>query len=255
MARSRFGAPALERGIAIVERLAETPGGLRTEEIADALAIPRSSAFGLVRALHGLGWLEHDGDGRHRLGLRPFTLTAGAARERDVQRVAAPHLRELRDQLALTVHLAVLGDEGVVVYVDKIDGPGFVRFDTYVGKRSDAHLTAVGKALLATLPESAIAAGVAHRGFRRGTGRGAQTAQQLRDELAATRARGYALEDQEEVDGVRCVAAPVGGGDAPAPASIGCIGLVTEIGDEAIERVAAQVRGCAARVAEQLGTR
>lgn len=255
MAPSHFGAPALERGIAILELLAESPSGLRTEELAAALGLPRSSAFGLVRALHGLGWLDRDEEGRNLLSLRLFTLGVHAAERFDVQRAAAPHLRDLRDRLGLTVHLAVPAGDDRVVYLDKVDGPGIVRFDTYVGKQVDAHLTAVGKALIAELPADRLEATIARVGLSRGTDRSPATVAALQAQLAEVRARGYAVEDQEEVEGVRCVAATIGGYEQPAIAAIGCVGLTRSVPDEQIPQIAAEVIRAAGEISAQLGGR
>lgn len=253
MAPSRFGVPALERGIAIVELLAESPQGAGTEEIAEALGLPRSSAFGLVRALHGLGWLDHGEDGRNVLSLHLLGLVHRAHRL-DLQQVAAPHLRALRDSLGLTVHLATPADDGRVVYLDKVDGPGFVRFDTYVGKQSEAHLTAVGKALIAHLPPAELEPAIARAARRHGaTGRGPGTAAALRAQLAEVRARGYALEDEEEVDGVRCVAAPIGGVGGPALGAIGCIALTRDLPLDDVPRIAERIVAGSAAIAAQLG--
>lgn len=253
MASSRFGAPALERGVAILELLAESPSGLRTEEIAERLRLPRSSAFGLVRALHGLGWLDRDEAGRNLLSLRLFTLGAHAAERFDVQRAAAPHLRELRDRIGLTVHLAVPSGDDRVAYLDKVDGPGIVRFDTYVGKQVDAHLTAVGKALLATLPPERMAEAVGPGPLRRGTDRSPATLDALALQLAEARERGYAVEDEEEVEGVRCVAAAVGGYERPGLAAIGCVGLTRDVPAERIPEIGAEVLRTARAISRQLG--
>lgn len=249
---SRPDAPALARGIAIVELLADTPHGLRTEDLADALAIPRSSAFALVRTLSRQGWIEQDGTGRSHLAPRLLSLAAGAVRGRDLPRAAAPHLRELRDELGLTVHLAVPAADGGVVYVDKADGPGIVRFDTYVGKRADAHLTAVGKALLAHADPADVDRILERHDLSRGTARSARSPDEVRTQLARTRERGWAFEDQEEVDGVRCVAAAITVADR-AVAAIGCIGLVSDLPDDRVERAAEAVVRCAAAIARRLG--
>jgi DNA-binding IclR family transcriptional regulator len=253
MAPSRFGVPALERGIAIVELLAGSPQGASTEEIAEALQLPRSSAFGLVRALHGLGWLDHGEGGRNLLSLHLLSL-AHRAHRLDLQRVTAPHLRALRDSLGLTVHLAAPADDGRVVYLDKVDGPGFVRFDTYVGKHADAHLTAVGKALIAHLPPAELEPAIARAARRRrATDRGPSTAAALRAQLAEVRARGYALEDEEEVEGVRCAAAPIGGVGGPALAAVGCIALTRDLPLDDVPLVAERIVACTTAIADQLG--
>lgn len=247
-------APALARGIAIVELLANAPRGLRTETLAEALGIPRSSAFVLVRTLSSLGWVEQDGDGHSHLAPRLLSLAAGAVRSQDLPRAAGPHLRELRDALGLTVHLAVPTHDGGVVYVDKADGPGIVRFDTYVGKRADAHLTAVGKALLAYADPADLERILRHRDLRGGTDRSARSAPEVHAQLDRTRARGWAYEDQEEVEGVRCVAAAITA-DGRAIAAVGCIGLVSDLPDDRIEPSADAVVHCARTISRRLGAR
>jgi DNA-binding IclR family transcriptional regulator len=174
--------------------------------------------------------------------------------------LAHPHLDRLVEATGLTSHLALLEREEVV-YVAKVDSPGFVKFETHVGKHAPAQLTAVGKAILAYLPSAEFDEILPRLDLRRGTANASHSARELRRTLESVRSTGYAVEDEEEIEGVRCVAAPVlhgpGKGTEKAPAravaSVGVIGLKTTLSDERITTIGALVTQAAQAIAAEVG--
>lgn len=253
--RGKYSTPAVEKAFAVLELISRHAQGLRMVDVVDALDLPKSSAFVLLNALEQLGYLSRDADGRYRLTLRMFELgmrAMRAMRDVDVASVAVPHLERLRDATGMTVHLA-RRDHGSVVYLLKIDGPGFVRFDTYVGKRAALHLTGVGKALAAYLPPAELDNLARDLDFSLGTAKSAKSLQAFKNNLKKIRASGYAVDDEEEVAGVRCVAAPIRNHLGAVIASAGVIGLVSDMTGDALVRLAASVRQTAEAISIQLG--
>ena len=253
--RGKYSTPAVEKAFAVLELISRREQGLRMIDIVDELELPKSSAFVLLNALDQLGYVSRDSDGRYRLTLRLFELgmrAMRAMRDVDVASVAVPQLERLRDVTGLTVHLA-RRDRASVVYLLKIDGPGFVRFDTYVGKRAAIHLTGVGKALAAYLPPAELDAIAPDLDFTRGTAKSAKSLQVFKANLKKVRANGYAIDDEEEVAGVRCVAAPIRNHLDEVIASVGVVGLARDMTGEALPRLAAAVREAAAAISQQLG--
>lgn len=246
--------PAVAKAFSLLELIAETPEGLRMIDATSTLGLAKSTTHSLLTTLEELGYIIRTNKGRFHLSGRMATLAQSAARHNSLPEIVRPVLVDLSSRLGLTVHLAELV-ENQVLYVDKVEEPGLVRFDTHVGKRADAHLTAVGKALLALLPEQEVAEKMKAGRLRRGTERSPASLKELKSQLARVRADGYAIEDQEEVQGVRCVAAAVRGRDGSGLAAIGCIGLSTQLPDERLDEVGRCLREAADHVEKEVNGR
>jgi DNA-binding IclR family transcriptional regulator len=246
-------APSIGKALSILELLSDHPAGLRMVDVARELALPKSSTHLTLEVLRAHGYVTRDDNGCHRLGLKLFELGARVLRSLDVRQVARPRLEQLSHRTGLTSHLAAL-DGHQVVYLDKVDGHGLVRFDTYVGKRAPVNLTAVGKAIVAYLPEPQLDE-ILRADFRRGTERAPSLPFDFKAQLRAFRELGYMVEDEEEVPGIYCVAAPLHDVTGRVVASIGVIGLKSDLPAGGFDRVGAEVRETARDIAAQLGHR
>ena len=201
--------PALQRGLAILERIANSRRGLTFAQLARFFDFPKSSVHTLVLTLEREGYLQRDdATGRYMTGrklvhIAGMTLDGLVVRER-----AAPVLRTLVADTGMTAHLAVL-DRHEVTVVAKVDRPGVHRIATWVGKRMDVHCTSLGKCLVAYLPDEQVDRLINDRGLLRHNEHTIVSPERLKQELARTRALGYAVDDEEEELGGRCVGAPV----------------------------------------------
>ncbi|MGW4470203.1 IclR family transcriptional regulator [Nonomuraea sp. NPDC004354] len=199
-----------DRVLAVLRLLAERPEGVGLEEMARAVGSPKSTAHRALAALRRAGLAVQDGRGRYLLGdefLR-LAFTHHEARPDHVR--IRPALERLAARFGETAHYAVL-DGREVVYRAKVDPPsGPVRLTSTVGGRNPAHSTGVGKLLLAwALPDdAAVAAWARAAPLERRTTRTRTGLAELCAELAAVRERGHALDDQENEEGVTCVAVP-----------------------------------------------
>lgn len=247
--RLKYSSPAIEKAFAVLELISRHPDGLRMTDIVDRLGLPKTSTFVLLRSLEQMGYLMADPDNRYRLTLKLFELGMRAMNQVDIISVARPYLERLVDEVGLTAHLASL-EGGDAVYLARTDAPGLIRFDTFVGKRAPAHLTAVGKAILAHLPEEELDALLPTLNLAAGTERAVHSADDLRRELAKIRRTGYAVEDGEEVEGVRCVAAPIHADGTRVVASVGVIQLESRLGEERLPAVAAELVRTARRISQ-----
>ena len=142
-------ATAVERALLILEYLDSSRRGLNISEIGRKLEIPKSSAHVIVVTLERLGYLERKPDSlNYHLGLKAYGLGRGMIKDLSLGELALPVMRVLVDRLHVPAHLAVAdGEQGV--YVQKVDAPGLIKFDTYIGRRMDLHCTGVGKVMLA----------------------------------------------------------------------------------------------------------
>jgi DNA-binding IclR family transcriptional regulator len=238
--------PALGRGFAILDLLAKEPG-LSFTEIHKRLGLPKSSAHHLVASLVDLGMLQCQADGGYVLGLRLFELGAAAAGQRRIDREAHPVLTALAWKETLTCHLGVL--EGhQAVYLSKVECDQEIKVNTWIGKRLCLNRSALGKALIAWLPDAEIAELATHVDWEAKTAKTIGDVDGLRADLALVRQRGWALDDEEDVLNIRCIAAPVHDEKGRVIAAISAVGTVLQMVDERLEPLAAKVIEAAAKI-------
>ncbi|HTK94790.1 MAG TPA: IclR family transcriptional regulator [Terriglobales bacterium] len=241
---------AVHRALAMLDLIAKSAGGLTNSDLSRKLKIPKSSTSYILRALESGGYLRREPEGKYRLGLALLSLASRAMDGLDVRDLALPVLQHLVDRSGLTAHLAVL-DHGQAVYIAKVDAPGFIKMNTWPGRRMNLHSTSVGKALLAYLPEDEVAR-ILEKGMKKWTPHTITVAAKLHADLEHTRRRGYATDEQESTVGIRCVAAPIFSAQG-VTASIGVTGTVTQFHASEVHRFAEMVKDAARRVSIQLG--
>ena len=247
--------PALQRGLAILERIANSRRGLTFAQLARFFEFPKSSVHTLVLTLEREGYLQRDdATGRYMTGrklvhISGMTLDGLVVRER-----AAPLLRGLVAETGMTAHLAVL-DRKEVSVVAKVDRPGVHRIATWVGKRMDVHCTSLGKCLIAYLPHEQVDRLISDRGLLRHNEHTIVSPERLKQELARTRALGYALDDEEEELGGRCVGAPVWDRDGRVIAAVSVAGGTDQINADTLTPISTQVMRAALAISKELGYR
>ena len=199
---------ALDRAFAVLDLLAESGTALGLAQVAASLQLHKSTAHRFLMVLEKHRMVERTPGGKFRLGLRLFDLGNRAVEQYDLRERAQPHLRRLVAETEETAHLCIL--EGAhVIYIDKIEPTRSVRMITRVGASNPVHCTSVGKAILAFLPEERLIDVLHRTRFERFTNRTILTAEALRTEIEKTRRRGYAVDDEELEEGLRCIAVPV----------------------------------------------
>jgi DNA-binding IclR family transcriptional regulator len=200
--------PALDRGLRILDLLADRREPMRVSEIASLLDIPRSAAYELIHTL-----LQHQAVQQHEngdIGLGPKLLMLGTVygQSLDFSRVAQEIARDVMMECDETVQVGVLEGRHVL-YVAKADSRRLVRLVSTVGARLPAHCTALGKVLLALLPREELQARLQGITLERMTEQSLGDMKALLEQLDTVREQGYASEQSESNEDVGCVAAPV----------------------------------------------
>ncbi|WP_344448537.1 IclR family transcriptional regulator [Actinocorallia aurantiaca] len=231
---------SLERAFELLEHLTDAGGELALSELTEKAGLPMPTVYRLMQTMVARGYVRQEPSRRYSLGPRLIRLGEGASRL--LGSWARPALADLVDRLGETANMALLeGDE--VVYVAQVPSRHSMRMFTEVGRRVLPHCTGVGKALLAQLPEEDVRALLARTGMPARTPRTFTDPDALMAELAVVRERGYALDDEEQELGVRCVAVPLSGVHALAAFSVsGPSGRMTP---ETVEAVVPVMRGAA----------
>lgn len=202
--------PAAENTLRILGHLAAQRGPVPAASIAGALGLPRSTVYHLLAVLGDHGFVLHFPEaGRYGLGVAAYELSSAFSRQEPLSRLGRPIVAGLVDAIGESGHVAVLHGRDVVYIVEE-RAPRRPRLVTDVGVRLPAHLTASGRALLATLPAGQLRALYPDRdAFEERTGAGPHSYAELRRVLAEVRERGYATEDGEVTPGFASVAVSV----------------------------------------------
>jgi DNA-binding IclR family transcriptional regulator len=254
-ASNDFFSTAVERTLSILEAAAQREGGMSNAEFSRKLKIPKSSASYILRTLEQHGYLRRDrDDGRYRLGMKVLNLSRAALGGIDVREVALPTMRHLVDRIHITTHLAIL-DHGEAVYVEKVEASSFIKINTWIGRRMEVHSTAVGKSLLAYLDAKERDAILHKRGLKKLTTHTITTLPRLLHELERVRQLGYAVDDEENSLGARCVGAPIFNGEGQVEAAIASTGTINDVPRDAVPHLADMVKEAARRISHQIGYR
>ena len=223
--------PALERGLLILEHLAKSRRGVTLSQLTQKLGLPRSTCHALLLTFRRCGYIQPDEEtGRYRLGFRLYALANMALNGIGVRNHAAPVLYRLMQETGLTVHLAILED-GEAILIDRIEPPGAPKMATWVGRRMGLHCTAVGKALISHLPAEKLDELILKQGLLRHNENTIASMTRLRQACEEVQRSGYAVDDEEEEIGVRCIGAPVLNDKGEVIAAISISGTKAQLDD------------------------
>lgn len=239
---------SLDRAFDLLELLGSEPDGVALSRLATASGLPVPTIHRIVRTLLASGYVLQLPSRRYALGPRLVGLGERAARTLDAW--ARPHLVTLAERSGETANMAVLDGE-MVVYVAQAPSPRHtMRMFTEVGRRVYAHCTGVGKAVLAQLPEPAAREIVEAAGMPAHTDHTIVDADALAAELERVRTQGYAVDDGEQEQGVRCVAVALPGTPRTAISVSGPAGrLSLDAVGQVVPLLASAADGLAARKA------
>lgn len=236
--------PALERGLLILEHLAQSRRGVTLSQLTTRLQLPRSTGHALLLTYQRCGYVQRDKEtGRYRLGSRLHSLANLALAGHSLRTHCSSFLHRLMQDSGATVHLAVM-EQGEVILIDRVEPHATARLATWVGKRMGLHCTALGKAIIAHLPDEVLDQLVQRQGLIRYNENTISSPRKLRAACEQVRQLGYAVDDEEEEIGVRCIGAPVYNDKGEVVAAISISGSKTQFEDisakaEVVKRTAA----------------
>ena len=244
-------APSLERGLTIIEVLANSQRGQNLSELTRSLHLPKSSIHRLLLTLELRGYLyRNEQTGRYNFGLKLFNLASMALGRTKLREQAGPVLHALMQKTGLTIHMAIL-EQNQAFLIEKIEPPGLPRLGTWIGRSMDLHCTGVGKALLAHLREEEIQR-LIRNGLPRYNDNTIVSAKKLKEELARIRQVGYALDDEEETIGLRCIGTPILDSESKAVAAISIAGTTAQINPDNISSLALKLRQSSSEISRRL---
>ena len=200
---------SIERCFDIIELLGQHPDGMRLSDIAANLGLNSSTVHHILTTLIHRKYISQFSDTKkYALGYAFLEISQQILDNTDLRKIARPYLEDLHKKSGEAVHLSVLQDDKVV-YLDVIRSPKGLSLATHIGFSTEPHAAAGGKVLLAGLGDDALLKICGTSPFKLYTPNTCKNLTVLKQELARIRKRGYAIDDEEYYEGVRCVAAPV----------------------------------------------
>lgn len=238
---------SLARGLEILDLLASAENGMGITEFAQHLDIDKSTASRLLQTLASYGYAEQDDDTRrYSLGPRVVMLSNSVLNRMPLRDHAHPFLRQMTHATGECSHLAILS-QGKALYIDQVESPSILRVETEIGTLSPLHCTALGKVLLAYSRSAAVET------LPMFTPRTITDRTVLTVHIDQVRRQGYAVDDEEHVPGVRCIAAPVFDFSGRVVAAIGTSGPAGRVTYEKLPELTQTVVTVANDLSRRLG--
>lgn len=252
--KARYSIAVLTRALDLLDAL-EEGASLSLTEASVLTGINKATAYRILANLEARGYVARDPvSGRYRLGLRLAHLGMRMAEGLDLRTQARPLLHALQRETAETVNLAVPGEDGII-YIDIVESERGLRMAATVGAQDDFHSTALGKAMLPYLPSERVDRLLAGARLERKTANTITRADLLRAELRRVRARGWAIDDEENEAGARCVAAPIFDHDDRVVGAVSVSGPASRLPSERLPKVAEAVRAVGREISTRMGHR
>ena len=252
---AQYQVRALDRALQILDAFSLEQSELTLSELAAATELPPSTTLRLLAILDQHGYVEKSKDtDRYRIGVTMFERGSIYIQTTTVEAEAAEPLATLARETNQTASLAVL-DRTDIVHIAVYQPERAIRYFAPVGQREMAHCTGLGKVLLSGLPNGALQEIVDQRGLPGRTDRTITTLTALRAELDEVRRNGYAVDNEESLIGLKCVAAPIFDDRDQVTAAVSASGPAAEFVEEALPFLIEAVRTTASRISDRLGHR
>jgi len=247
-----YNITALQRGLRLLQLFSESPLGLTAKQVAGRSRLPVSTVHRFLVNLESTGFLNCGGDGVYRLGIACFAIGQAALGQLDIRQVSLPYLQELNRQTRETIHLTVRHGLSAV-YVEKLDSPEQLRIYSRIGAAVPLYCTAVGKVMLAYMPDEERERVLPQLALKRLTPNTAGSLQELRAELYRVRKNGYACDLEEHELHIRCVAAPIWDHSGIVNASLSITAPMVRMTVTRLRQLAPLIQTAGLQISRELG--
>jgi IclR family transcriptional regulator, KDG regulon repressor len=248
---------AIERASKILDLVAHSYQGISIGNLSDALKLPKGTVHRLLLSLAYCGYIKQDIETKkYFLGLKLLELGNLIINQLDLRKLAEPLLKDLAESTRETVHMVII-DNNEIVYIDKIEtqqSTGGLKMSSMVGSRNPAHSCAVGKILLSYFSDEEINNLIKEKGLPRRTSRTIIDPFQLKEQLKIIKKQGYAIDDEENEAGIRCIAAPILNDKGKAVSAISLSGPAFRVTKKLIQdTLKKEVKSTASEISHLLG--
>ncbi|EOI2494097.1 MULTISPECIES: DNA-binding transcriptional repressor XynR [Enterobacter] len=244
---------SVERAMQILDLFNEQATELKITDISKLMGLSKSTLHSLLKTLQLHGYIDQNPEnGKYRLGMKLVERGHFVVGSIDIRQKAKGWLTELSRRTGQTTHLGILdGREGV--YIEKIEGKLAAIAYSRIGRRLPVHATAIGKVLIAWLDEAELNALLEGYQYTTFTPSTLATREALLDALKKTREHGYALDSEENEQGVRCVAVPVWNHESRVIAALSLSTLTSRVDDAELANFREQLQQAGLQLSRALG--
>lgn len=244
---------SIDRALQVLELFSLEKPEWGVTEISKALNIYKSNVHNVLTTLAEKGFVIKDSKtDKYKLGIKFFELGSIVIKNMDLRKVAHPYIEELSKEFKETVHLGIL-DKGRVVSIEREESDTGLCSHIEIGKRTPLHCTAVGKAIMSYLSENEINLIIKEKGLKKFTENTITNKEGLKNELKKIRIQGYAVDNIEHEEGVRCVAGPIRDYAGKVIASMSISGPAFRINEDNTPNIAKKVKEYCDCISKEMG--
>ena len=248
----RYTINSVEKALDVIEMLS-LHHSLSLIDLVELVKQPKSSLYRIILTLEKRGFIARsDEDGKYCLGYKQLVITRNMMERSSLRTAALTDMNKLMEDYGDTVNLCVLSDHEVL-YVEIIEGTYALRMSDHVGSKAPFHATATGKAMAAFLPIEETNKMINNRGLPSYTAHTIVNEAKLLNELEQIKKQGFALDNEEFVEGARCIAAPIFNRYGKIEGAISLSGARHRFPDEQVLQIAKSVTEAARNISQKLG--
>jgi DNA-binding IclR family transcriptional regulator len=241
------GIAVLHKAFDLLELLQGEEEPKSLDELVLASGLAKSTAHRLLSNLVGRSYVEKNAAGRYSLGLKLLALGAAVRQRQSLRDLARPIMERLRDTLGETVNLGKVDGE-TVLYLETVESQQSIRVIGSLGIVDPVQATSIGKAILAWLPPNERPV---IRNWKRLTASTISSAQALAVELEKVKTQGYAVDDEESMEGGRCIGVPILKNGRPV-AGLSISGPSSRIRKDRIREMAAVLKEASSEISDRI---
>ena len=244
---------SVDRTLTILEVLSDCNDGLGITEISSLVNLHKSTVHRLLSTLIYKGYVVQDEESsKYKITFKLFELGSKKVHKLDLLEISRPYTKMLMESVNEVVHL-IIREETDIVYIDKVEANNTISMASRIGKRNPMYCTATGKAILAYLPEEEIREVWNKSKIVKLTKKTNTDFILFKKELQEVKKNGYAIDDEENEIGVKCVGAPIFNIKGEVVAAISVTGPVTRITDDKIDFISNEVMKCTNQISKEMG--
>jgi IclR family KDG regulon transcriptional repressor len=252
-AKSKNSSSTLIRGLMALEMVAREGSrkGVTIQEVVSALGVHQSNIYRYLTTLCESGWLERDDTYRYHLGRKSLQLSGASLNQLDLRAIAHVHLQKLADETQLTIHLSIMCEDQIL-YIDKVESESLVQMRSLPGMVAPMYCTAMGKAILATMPNSLVR-NLMDGKLKPRTPNTLVTMDALMENLEKIRKCGFSVDNKEFEEGIGCIGAAIYGYDDQILGAISVSSLFQLLSSGKISFLGEKVRVTASQISQSMG--
>ena len=244
---------SIDRALSILEVLSDYSEGLGVTEISEQVNLHKSTVYRLLTTLIYKGYVVQDAEtNKYGITLKLFELGSKKVESMDLLSVSKEYTKKLMESVNEVVHL-VVREGSEIVYIDKVEANNTIMMASTIGKRSPMYCTSVGKAILAHLPEKKVKEIWDNSKIVKYTDYTITDFEELKTELEDIRQKGYAVDNEENEMGVRCIGVPIFNRHGKVEAAISISGPAIRVTESKISNFSIKVMNTASLISRELG--